>query len=265
MDRPSPESRYNVSNLERGLQILELLDRNAQGLTIQEMVTSTGFPKNSIFRIAMTLLNHGWLDRHGETLRFRLSGKVLGLGYGALTELGLIEAALEGMRALRDQVRETVVLSVLKGNEGIVLEGVAGSYPFRFSADPGTRQPLHASASCKAILAFLPESERAAIGSAIRFEKFTPKTLLTLDQLEAELGRIRGDGYALDLGEHMEGVHCVAAPLFGPGRRPVASITVTGPVARMPMDLMQEMGPVTREAAGRISVRLGRGKGACHG
>ena len=82
-------------------------------------------------------------------------------------DVSLVEEAIGQMRRLRDVVRETVCLSVLVEDQGFVLEQAAGIHPFRCVANVGIRQPLHASASCKAILAYLPEQERETLLNSI--------------------------------------------------------------------------------------------------
>jgi len=125
--------------------------------------------------------------------------------------------------------------------------------------EPGTRQPLHASASTKAILAFSPEAERDALLARHRFEALTRRTLASRGAFEAELARVRSRGYAVDRGEALEGVHCVAAPVRDRRGGAVAAVTVTGPAQRMPEKDFPAIGARVRDCARRISARLGFG------
>jgi len=122
-------------------------------------------------------------------------------------------------------------------------------------AEPGARQPLHASASTKAILAFLPRTNGRAPGpgEARPFHAAhadLPKALLE------ELRRIRRQGFALDREEHMRGVHCAAAPVLDRRGYPAAAITVTGPVDRLPEASLEAVGRKVREAAAKVSRKL---------
>jgi DNA-binding IclR family transcriptional regulator len=250
------DARYRIPSLERALRVLEHLDRRPGGRTLVDLARDLRLPKNSVFRITTTLLRHGYLDRDPEGKRFALSRKVLALGYGSASGGGLVQRALGPMQELRDAVRETVVLSLLVDGEGFVLDQVQGTHPFRFVAESGARQPLHASASAKAILAFLPEGEREALLGRAKLDRLTPRTLTSPKALLDDLHRIRRRGYALDRGEHMQGVHCVAAPILDRRGYPVASITVTGPVDRLPESSMDTLGKKVRECAGKVSQNL---------
>jgi len=219
-----------------------------------------GLPKNSVFRITLTLLKAGYLERDPDSARVGLSRKLLSLGYGALRETpSLVEQSLGFMRQLRDAVRETVCLSVIVDDEGFVLEQVPGLYPFRCVVDPGMRQPLHASASCKAILAYVPPNELEAILARLPVPRLTPHTLTDKESLREDLRRVRECGYAVDRGEHIEGVVCTAAPILDRHGYPAASLTVTGPAGRMPASLFTALGPQVCDFADRISRKLGYG------
>ncbi len=250
------DARYRIPSLERALEVLEHLDRRPEGRTLVDLARGLGLPKNSVFRITTTLLRHGYLDRDPESKRLSLSRKVLALGYGAASGGGLVRCALGPMQDLRDAARETVVLSLLVDGEGFVLDQVQGTHPFRFVAEPGARQPLHASASAKAILAFLPEGEREALLGRAKLARLTPRTLTTPKALREELRRVRRQGYALDRQEHMRGVHCVAAPVLDRHGRPAASITVTGPADRLPESAMDALGRKVRKCANQVSRKL---------
>lgn len=251
------DGRYHVPNLERALKLIEYLDAHPEGGGMSELAQALKFPRNSVFRITMTLLKHGYLERRDDGSRFVLSRKVLGIGYRAMGEGGIVESSIEQMRLLRDVVKETVCLSILLENEGFVLEQVAGLHPFRFVAEPGTRQPLHVSAATKAILANLPDEQRDSLIQRMEMPKLTDRTIVKKSVYREELDRVRLRGYALDLGEHQEGVVCVGAAVLNRHGYPVAAITVTGPSSRMPEHILDGIGIHVRDHADAVSRRLG--------
>ena len=251
---------YQVPALERGLEILEALRHHADGLGINEAARLLEIPVNSAFRILSTLLKYEYVQRDVKSKKFTLSTKLFTIACDHAAETTLIEAALPVMRELRDTLKETVVVSVISGQEGIVLEQVPGLYSFRFVCDSGARQALHASASTKAILAFLPEADREAILKGVLMPQLTGNTITARDQFLRELRQVKLDGYALDRAEALEGVYCVAAPVFDRQDNPVAAITVTGPGSRLPPERLPEVGLVVKEYARRISETLGLGR-----
>lgn len=252
-------SQYHVPNLERALGILELLAQHPAGLGLSDIAQVLNVSKNSVFRITQTLLAHGYLQRDDETRHFALTHKMLMLGYSALSEHNVVEMALDIMRELRDAVKETVLIGALAGTEGVVLEQVPGSHPFKFMVDPGTHFPLHADAPGKAMLAFLPNGEAERILRRTTLTRFTSRTITDVQTLLNEMRRIRECGYALDRAEMIEGCHCVSAPVLNHHGYPVAAIWTTGPADRLREGDFAAVGRQVAEHAKRISRRLGDG------
>ncbi len=250
-------SKYHVPNLERALHLIELLSRSPVGMGLTEISNQLGISKNSTFRIAMTLLDHGYLSRDEASKIFNLTGKFLSLGYAAVTEQNLLEKSMDILRDLRNGVKETVLIGVILGDEGVVLEQVPGLYSFKFWIDIGSRFPLHTAVPSKSILAYLPEKIQSSICERIDFKRFTDKTIISLDAFYEELRGVKQTGYAIDGGEEVEGMHCIGAPIFNGNSYPVAAIWVTGPSDRLPATQFKDIGLLVKSQALRISQRLG--------
>jgi DNA-binding IclR family transcriptional regulator len=256
-DLPSASRRYIVPILERALIILETLAQHPRGMGISELSRLLAMPKNSVFRILTTLYSSGYLQRDEEGRIYGLSRKVLAIGYEALDEHSLVEKSLDVMRELRDQTGETVLVGTLLGEEGVVLELVPSSQPIKFVVEVGTRFPLHTAAPAKAMLAFLPESEAEARIRKITFRKYTPATITSAAAFRRALEEVHGNGLALDRGEEMESLHCVAAPVFNHRGYPIAALWITGPSYRFRREDFFRIGENVKQAAQRISARFG--------
>ena len=250
------KSRYKVPNLERALVIMEHLLDIPAGLTITELTNALGLSKNSVFRITMTLLSHGYLMRD-EQKRFSLSKKLLLMGCRSMGEQSFIEHSLDLMRLCRDEIKESVFIGTLIGNEGVVIEQVLGSHSFKFSIDSGCRMPLHCSAPCKAILAYLPEGERTQRLSGYKFKRYNENTITTRKAFDRALEDVRAKGFSLDRAEQVHGAHCIGAPVFNQYGYPIAAIWTTGPSDRLPETDFETFGKILRKNADLISRRMG--------
>ena len=151
--------KYNIPMLEKSFELLELLIKYPNGLTMQETVNLLNTPKTTVFRLLNSLLNMGYLSKNIDTQQFFLSKKFLKLGLAALGESNIVEQSLSPMRALRDKIKESIMLGVFMENRIVLLEQVLGSHNFTFLLRPGTSFCLHASAPGKLTLAYLPEEE----------------------------------------------------------------------------------------------------------
>lgn len=250
---------FQVPNLERGLLILEFLLEHPDGISLSEIAKTLSYPTNSVMRIMNAMQYHGYVLRDEQTKKFTLSHKLFSMAYGSASQKSLMENSLDVMRELRDQLNETVVLSIISENEGLVLEQIQASHPFRFVCDPGTRQPIHASAPCKAILAFSELSVCDALLKGHAFSRFTASTITSRKAYLTELEEVRKKGFALDRSEALEGVHCVAAPILDQKGIARAALTITGPSNRLKCVDFSKVGKILKESASVITKRNGFG------
>jgi len=251
------KSRYQVPNLERALSIMEYMVKSDGSLTMAEIARNLGYPNNSVFRIMSTLEECGYLIKDTDSKHFRISRKLLSLGYQALIETSLIEKAADTLRALRDETRETALLGTLLEGEGVVLEQFLSPEPIKFMVSPGTRFPLHTAAPAKAIMAFLDEPERERQIGMIKFIRHNERTIVSANAYRKELQKVRKLGYGCDCGEDAKGIICVGAPVFDYRNRPVAAIWITGPEFRLPENSIPATGAIVAKHARDLSSRLG--------
>jgi DNA-binding IclR family transcriptional regulator len=248
---------YKVPNLERGLEIMELLANFPLGLSIQEIKNQLKLSQTTVFRITQSLLQLGYLGRNEESKHFFLTRKMLTVGFRSINEHDLLEIALPKMRELRDEVKETVFLGIMGENEGIFIEQALGTYPFKFMLTPGNRFPYHCSAPGKAMLAFHPEKEMLSIINRINFEIFNKNTISSKSKFLEELKEVKEKGYAQDCEEQLQGVVCVGAPIYDYLGLPIASIWTSGPVERLNKSNIDTNGKLLKKYADKISLNLG--------
>jgi DNA-binding IclR family transcriptional regulator len=121
--------------------------------------------------------------------------------------------------------------------------------PVRVVQSIGAARPIHATAVAKAIVAFLPEAELKGLLPRLRYT--------TQAAFAAELERVRMSGYAYDHEEHIEGIRCIAAPVFAYSGCVVGSLCVVGPRSRMTRQKLKELRPEVLTLCGAPSKRLG--------
>jgi len=250
-------SKYHVNNLERALKILELFSSNPEGLTISQITDNLQFPRNSVFRITATLYDYGYLIRDKHSKIFQLSPKLWIIAHSALSEQNLVQKAIPIMRDLRDEYGETVALGVLRGQEGMVIEEISGTHPFRFVLEPGKKFAIHCSAPGKAILAFLPSEDRDVKIENLEFIRYNDRTITNKKVFKKHIEKIRKSGYATDEAEGTEGMHCVSAPVFNHKGEPIAAIWIAAPSMRIMKKDFCNVGIVVKKYADQISTSYG--------
>lgn len=252
----SAEAAGQVPALQRGLAMLEHLAASADGANLSELAGTLGISITSVFRLAGALEELGYVSRDEKTKRFSVTRKLLLLGQPHSGSQSLVACALEPMRRVLAATGETTQLCCLAEVECVILEQLPARHPFKYIVDLGSRVPVHCCAPGKAMLAFLPDDTLDAMLAQLRLEKHTERTITSRRELLADLERIRACGYAVDRGEHFEGIHCVAAPLLDRHGHAMAAITIAGPSTRISAGHFAELGRLiaaeARDAARRF-------------
>jgi len=222
------------SGTDRALAILELLGRYREGRTASEIARELALPHNSVSRITDTMHLRGWLYRREDDRRFMLTNRVADLTRPQVNDKSLVLCAWDSLKQLRDETGETAQLTTLAENKLLILEQCESDQAIKVTGRVGMRVPAYSSAPGKAILAHLPEADLTSFLASVKLKSFTPTTCSTRRKLLANLHQTRTDGFATDLAEGLEGIHCVAAVIRDNYQYPIAALTVIAPSFRLP-------------------------------
>lgn len=244
----------------RLFDLLEVLVREGRPLTLAEAVAASGWPKPTVHRLLGQLEAGELLAREPDGRRYAVAPRLLRLSESALagsTQQGVRHAVL---RQLVADVGESCNLTALSGAEVVYLDRIESAFPLQFNLRPGTRVPIHCSASGKLLLAHLPAAQRNALLDGLPLARYTATTLDNREALEAEFRRIRKDGYSVDAEEFVEGLVCVAVPVPAQhGGIPRCAVALQAPVARMSLAQAIERLPRLQAAAQALARTWGVG------
>ena len=214
-------------------------------LTLAELGRRTGLPKGTLHRVVGDLVAVRLLDK--DPAGYRLSGQLFELGLRASLERGLVEVAIPFMEDLYERTHETVHLGVSEGVEVVYVSKIGGHRPASTPSRIGGRMPMYCTGIGKALLAFSPPELLAEVVEAGLARK-TPRTITTPGRLGANLATVLERGVAFEFEESAVGLACVAAPILDADERPIAAVSVTGPVTRFRPE--KHEGAVKAAAAG---------------
>jgi len=254
---PGINSRYSVPNLERALNLLELLIGMPEGARVTDLSRDLNIPKNSAFRIAKTLSSYGYLEYDEASKRYSLGYRLLTLGLALLDEDGILEKAHDILKDLRDETNETALLGRILSTHGVVLEQALSTQPVKFHINIGHQFLLHTGAPGKAMVSFFPTGERDSLLGKLEYPVFNERTISSQLKFEEEVEIIRACGYATDDEEEVQGLRCVAAPILNHKGYPIAAIWITAPTYRMQKSGFPKAGKIVMAHAQRLSMRFG--------
>lgn len=244
--------------LERTFAVLALFAGDKTEWTTTEIGQACGLPVPSAHRIVIALSAHGFLVRDQSSKRFRLGPAAIALGRAALSASDLPTVASSLLPRLTADTEETSLLTVpTAGHRGAVcLLRYESPHPLRLAVEPGRQLPLHAGASQKAILAYLPEEDQERVASD-RLERFCQSTLDTREAVLNEIKSIRTRGWAYSLEETNVGVWGVAIALLNNTGTAVAAVGVAGPQVRLTRETVKSSLEATQAVATEMAASLG--------
>lgn len=257
MNMEKTEDNYKVPNLEKGLSVLEYLSLHPKGKSLQEIRIELDISQTTTYRMLNTLVRLDYLAYNEDSKRYRLSMKVLNLGFRSLNEHNLLEKVLPHLRDLRDKVKETACFGVLGDEKGIFIEQAQGVHTFNFILSPGKPFELHCSAPGKIIMAYLPNAVRDRYLSYMQFTKYNERTITTRQAYLKELEKAYKNGYAVDNEEELSGVICIGAPVLNFTGYPCGAIWISGPKDRLAAPVFDHSVSCVKELAAKISHELG--------
>src|SRR6056297_13788 len=220
------EPNYPVKGLARALSILEVLLHRSSPISITQLSQQLGIFPSTVHRMIDTLKYWGFVEQIPYTQEYRLGLKVVELGMAKLYQLNLFNEAIPFLKQIAEQFDETVNLGVLDQGEVVYLDKVESTRIVKAVLYPGRRAPFHCTAIGKVLMAFQPKSIRSKYTKEKKLTRYNQHTITDPELLENELMKIRESGYALDNGEQIEEVHCVAVPIFNLHGIVIAAISI---------------------------------------
>ena len=250
-EAPRPGDSY-VQSFARGLEVIRSFNAAAPQQTLSDVAARTGLTRAGARRILLTLQTLGYVHSDGKL--FRLTPRILDLGFAYLSSMPIWNLAEPVMEDLSTQVQESSSIAVLEGTDVVYVQRVATHKIMSVSLVPGSRLPAWCTSMGRVLLAALPEGEARALLQASPITAHTRRTITDVAALMAVIAQVRAQGWALVDQELEEGLISVAAPITGRGGQVLAAINVSGQANRTNARAMQaDILPPLLAAARRIS------------
>ena len=217
--------REYIAGLERGLAIIEAFAHKQGPVTVVEAAEFANVSRASARRCLRTLAQLGYAEHDGKS--FRLASRALRLGHAYLASTPLVRVSQPIIEAASGRTRRSVSVAVLDANRVAI---IARSYVQRSLSSGlgvGSWLPAYCSANGRILLSGLPDTRAEALLRNTARAKLTPRTIVSIPEIMAEIRAIRVRGYATNDEEVELGLWTMAVPIRDRSSAIVASLSMS--------------------------------------
>lgn len=255
-----------MSTLENAAAVMRLFNRRnpmqgQPGLTFTDITAALGLPKSTVSRLLSTMEREGLLERDPETRCYNVGRMLLSVASNYLST-PLVDGASAMMARLAAESSFTGYISVLEGREIMVMRMFQARMLIQVVTPPGSRLPAAGTAVGRAILARYSDDFVRNL-YADSWNTLSPNSPQSIDQLLAELARIRQQGWAIARNETLQGISAVSTTISNKHRGETVALSLSFPSSQQEpsystaaLDALQA---VTRQLAGKYGDRAGYG------
>jgi IclR family transcriptional regulator, acetate operon repressor len=255
--RAASSERGSVQSVDRALTLLEMLAQSTGGTALTDLAGRAGLNISTCHHLLATLVKWGYVAKVPGR-RYALGARGLHLGQAFLKQVDLPRRAQPFIERISEDTGETVHLAVLQGEAIITLLRREGRHAVRVDTGAlGASDAVHATATGKAMLAWLPEGEIRRIVAARGMAAFTASTVTNIDVLIEDLRLVRRNGHALDREEFQPGVVCVGAAIRNHLGAVIGAISASAPTQRANEEHLGRMRDGVMAAARALSAEFG--------
>lgn len=252
-----------VRTVQKTFRLLEVLGEE-QPARPSQLVKQLKLSRSNVHRLLATLEDMGYVEKVSEA-RYRLSIKIFILGNTVLNKNALSDIARPYLAHLAEISHENINLAIMHEQKVLYIDKIESPHYLRLDQPIGKTDPLHCTALGKTLLSGLTDNELEVFLKSNELVAFTKKTITDPDVLLSEIGKVRKQGYAVDIEELSNGIHCIAAPIFNHTNKIIAAISISAPSVRLTIPKIEEIKAPLLEAAAEVSKKLGSSNGGDKG
>jgi IclR family transcriptional regulator, acetate operon repressor len=256
MNGKSTHDTPTIQSLDRGLAILEAVAASSEPVPLKQLTDLIGIDRSSVFRLANTLRQRRFLSNPQGSKDYILGPSAWRLSrkYGRHI-LGTFFH--QYLRDLTAKLGETSHFAVREGGQAFFIDHhTPTGQMVSVAGQTGEFAPLHCTAHGKALLADFDLEGLTALLGRSPLRGYTRSTIVSLSKLARVCREVRAAGVALDDGEYIEEVRCIAAPIRDPQGEVVASVGISAPVTRLHQRRISRATADVRAAGRAISAAL---------
>jgi len=248
-------ARYAVPALDKGLDVLELLARETEGLTLNEIARLLGRTSSELFRMVNALCRRGYIGQQDD--RYSLTLKLFELAHRHKPIKSLTAAAAPLMRDLVQRSLQSCHVAVFYAGRVLVVAEIDSPERWAFGLKVGAQVGLTDTASGYVLLAFQDEAGRRSMIAS--HQEVEGELQVKRAQLLTTVREVAKNGYAQLQSRQIRGVTNIAFPILETSGHAIAVLNIPY-IERIDKKITPSIAAVKEmllETAARLSLLMG--------
>ncbi len=248
-----------IQSVKRALNILSLFSSSQSTLGIADISRMMGLPKPTVHGLVQTLHDEGFISQDVQTRKYSVGLKVVELGVLLAGNLKINQIAADLVQQLALNTQQNARIAIWDADSMLISQNLFPAIEFTQFQQIGPRVPAYCTGIGKAVLSTLTAARMDEYLEKTPLFRFTPHTITERGPLLRCLEEARENGYAMEKGELLQGLGCVAVPVFDFTGDAVGAISVSGTpdilVKKLLADIVSQLIPIGIEVSRRMGHR----------
>ena len=245
-----------IRSVAKAMELLQLLSDAGEAMTLTAISERAGLPKSTVFGLLTTMRDYDVITQHADG-KYALGLRLFEYGCRASAFWNISSLARPYLEHLAEATGASAMLSTYENGHIVALDQAEGRDSLRIVSAPGARLPLHCTSQGKVFLSAMADHEAKRVLSRRTLEPYTPKTLVTWEELFRVMQAARENGYAVENGEYRFGLCSASAPVRDSSGAVRYAVGVVGMFDSVRSPDFQRDIDLTCAAAAQISTALG--------
>lgn len=257
MTEKTPEKTNGIKSIMKAARVINMLADEGRPLSLAQMSSNMSISKSTLHGIISTLVDVKFVVQDQQTGRYWLGTRLFEIGSSISSQWNVRKIAYPFIQRIVAETGETVHMAVLDDYEVLYINKQESTSSIRIVTDVGVKLPAHCTGLGKALLSGMNRLELQFMVKSKGLPKHTESTITNFEDFWKEIRQIKARGYAVDEQEFVEGLRCVAVPVFNHSGEIIAALSVSGPISRMHDKKFEDCRESLLKAAEEISAQMG--------
>ncbi|MCF8001062.1 MAG: IclR family transcriptional regulator [Halanaerobiales bacterium] len=242
-----------IKSVQKSLKVLRYIMAATDEVSVNELVEEFGYNRSTVHHMLKTMKVEGFITQNQRTKNYNIGSEIFNGWIKDRDMHNYLMRLKPIIKEIVEKCKETTTMFVRENDRAICVLGEESEQIIKAYLMIGREIPLYCTAAGRAMLAYLPEDEVEKILQISGMKKYMKKTTVDKNELYENLAEVKDKGYAIEKEEFEELINAVGIPILNKENRPVASVSVVGPIMRFTEEKMKECIPFLLEKSKEMS------------